>query len=635
VQSAEGLVQEVAEVSQEIGPQGTVVAPPENALPADVNQPAAQNDAMDIEPQFDFAALGLPENFLELHEIDPEFFYSLTDELRTEVLLDFLPKDSQNEHLEFLNSLPPNLREEVLLTTPEEILLQMPQLVQQEAQALRQRGSFRRYHIMEQEYVGVPARQEKKEKKPRKSSVDVKALLVQKEMGKLLVVEDRFIEKLLEFLFTDDLSFGRFPFELFKTLVLHPQNEYRILDAVIYLLLKEQKQVNDFPPRVLYTRDNIIDDYDEVYEQLSLKILYLLNKCCADNQSYFLDPAQKSSLESVSSLKPEHQHSPFLFLCALFSKPLCAEPEHLANLCSLLCALLSQNTSCPALPQESLEALCQLLPSTDEPLMKKMSQLISQICYERSNLELVMQALKTLILHVSQNINDNVSKALHAVQHASDSQAMLQQIEAQFEEEMSIQKIFKLIKQLLDNYQLQSEQINQIKAGFQSLITGDQLNSLWINITEFMVSLYDHFWNQINVVNPIVHRLTPILECFFIIYKIASDDSTSKAPKGAIEIQEIREDAQVHHIEKSFYEMRREKLDIDDFFTLIADKNKKFINLMVKQNVNILSESLSNVVKKAPHLLDFENKKLYFKSKIKQNRQKQLNYQIRTSLKKG
>jgi hypothetical protein len=60
---------------------------------------------------------------LEIHEIDPEFFYSLTDELRTEILLDYLPKDTNtNEHQEFLNSLPPNLREEVLLTTPEDIL---------------------------------------------------------------------------------------------------------------------------------------------------------------------------------------------------------------------------------------------------------------------------------------------------------------------------------------------------------------------------------------------------------------------------------------------------------------------------------------------------------------------------------
>ena len=40
-----------------------------------------------------------------------------------------------------------------------------------------------------------------------------------------------------------------------------------------------------------------------------------------------------------------------------------------------------------------------------------------------------------------------------------------------------------------------------------------------------MILLYDHFIHQINVVNPIVHRLTPILECFFIIYKIAIDDN--------------------------------------------------------------------------------------------------------------
>ena len=32
---------------------------------------------------------------------------------------------------------------------------------------------------------------------------------------------------------------------------------------------------------------------------------------------------------------------------------------------------------------------------------------------------------------------------------------------------------------------MQSEQINQIKAGFQSLITGDQLNSLWITRAPF------------------------------------------------------------------------------------------------------------------------------------------------------
>ena len=45
-----------------------------------------------------------------------------------EILLDYLPLDSPalNEDLEFLNTLPPHLREEVLLTTPENILFAMP-----------------------------------------------------------------------------------------------------------------------------------------------------------------------------------------------------------------------------------------------------------------------------------------------------------------------------------------------------------------------------------------------------------------------------------------------------------------------------------------------------------------------------
>lgn len=92
--------------------------------------------------------------------------------------------------------------------------------------------------------------------------------------------------------------------------------------------------------------------------------------------------------------------------------------------------------------------------------MKKLSQLISLICFERNNLELVMHALKKLILDVSQQINDNVSKALQVVHNYQDEQLMLTQVEAQFEDELSIQKIFKLIKQLLDNYQMQSDQIN-------------------------------------------------------------------------------------------------------------------------------------------------------------------------------
>lgn len=69
----------------------------------------------------------------------------------------------------------------------------------------------------------------------------------------------------------------------------------------------------------------------------------------------------------------------------------------------------------------------------------------------------------------------------------------------------------------MQNYKTQS-------TGFYELMVGDKLNNLWINISEFLSSLYHIFAAQINMVNPIVHRLTPILECFFIIYNIAIDD---------------------------------------------------------------------------------------------------------------
>ncbi len=38
------------------------------------------------------------------------------------------------------------------------------------------------------------------------------------------------------------------------------------------------------------------------------------------------------------------------------------------------------------------------------------------------------------------------------------------------------------------------------------------------------MNLYSFFEKSINIVNPLVYKLTPVLECFFIIYKIAIDE---------------------------------------------------------------------------------------------------------------
>ena len=51
-------------------------------------------------------------------------------------------------------------------------------------------------------------------------------------------------------------------------------------------------------------------------------------------------------------------------------------------------------------------------------------------------------------------------------------------------------------------------------------------------------------------------------------------------------------------------------------FIIMCEKNKKVINMIIKQNPNVLNDSLNMVVKKMPLIIDFENKKHYFRKEL-------------------
>jgi len=88
---------------------------------------------MDIEPQgINFEELGIRPDFLEINNIDPSYFNALPEDQKMDIILQFLPKDDNPvvpstsnldmDNLAFINSLPPNLREEALLTSDEVFL---------------------------------------------------------------------------------------------------------------------------------------------------------------------------------------------------------------------------------------------------------------------------------------------------------------------------------------------------------------------------------------------------------------------------------------------------------------------------------------------------------------------------------
>lgn len=93
---------------------------------------------------------------------------------------------------------------------------------------------------------------------------------------------------------------------------------------------------------MIYGRDAIVVNPEEVHEQLSLKILYLLDKCCSE-QSYL------------------SQETPFLFLTALFGEPMHTSSEHMSILISLLCSIISPQKECLPLPETSIKSLCGIL----------------------------------------------------------------------------------------------------------------------------------------------------------------------------------------------------------------------------------------------------------------------------------
>jgi len=174
----------------------------------------------------------------------------------------------------------------------------------------------------------------------------------------------------------------------------------------------------------------------------------------------------------------------------------------------------------------------------------------------------------------------------------------------------------------------------KVKDQFRELFEDGQLQALWINITEFLSSLNEIFANNWAILSPISHKLQPVLESFFIIYKILNDDEAYEIyRKGkVVKLRESRKqvnfgisrllsEGEVHNnpglLEENFQRLRQTKLDSNEMLHLMCEKNKNILNMMVKQNPHLLSDSLSIVVKKMPKVLDFENKRSYFKNELK------------------
>lgn len=107
------------------------------------------------------------------------------------------------------------------------------------------------------------------------------------------------------------------------------------------------------------------------------------------------------------------------------------------------------------------------------------------------------------------------------------------------------------------------------------------LSFLWPPLTEALnlITQTDSDWKS--TTSPMLSKLLPVIETFFIAH---SD------------------------------------VQLDESFQNFCDRNRKVLSLLVRQNPALLNDTFNSLITKFPYLLDFDNKRNYFKAEIRKLR---------------
>eukprot|EP00828_Plagiopyla_frontata_P016612 TRINITY_DN2178_c0_g1_i2.p1 TRINITY_DN2178_c0_g1~~TRINITY_DN2178_c0_g1_i2.p1 ORF type:complete len:678 (+),score=133.34 TRINITY_DN2178_c0_g1_i2:1511-3544(+) len=191
---------------------------------------------------------------------------------------------------------------------------------------------------------------------------------------------------------------------------------------------------------------------------------------------------------------------------------------------------------------------------------------------------------------------------------------------------------------------------SQLYKNFSQFIRSREINELWLIVSELLgLTNTQLFKNNPN--NSLCLKLMPIIESFFTTFKILIDFETdneqqqlqSQSSSKAISFQKTQASQQAVGMKKvlsneigkltftkgqstnqSQFNYKSIKqlldgnsLDTNEMFTFMSEQNKILINYMIKQNMSLINDVFLEVIKKMPKILNFENKRTYFKDQLK------------------
>lgn len=130
-------------------------------------------------------------------------------------------------------------------------------------------------------------------------------------------------------------------------------------------------------------------------------------------------------------------------------------------------------------------------------------------------------------------------------------------------------------------------------------------------------------------------RLLPFIEAFFVLSeKLQANLSILQQDHANITAREVKESAGTSDTLSTKGTDYQKKSDGAVTFTRFAERHRRLLNAFIRQNPGLLEKSLS-ILLKAPRLIDFDNKRAYFRSRIRQQNEQHISGPLRISVRRA
>lgn len=135
---------------------------------------------------------------------------------------------------------------------------------------------------------------------------------------------------------------------------------------------------------------------------------------------------------------------------------------------------------------------------------------------------------------------------------------------------------------------------------------------------------------------PGTQRLLPFIEAFFVLCeKLQSSNSFLQQDQADVTAREVKESAgSSSSVLPKFGGDSQRRSDSTVIFSRFAEKHRRLLNAFIRQNPGLVEKSLSMMLK-APRLIDFDNKRAYFRSRIRQQHEQHLAGPLRISVRRA